>query len=177
MSIAVFHEAPDPTWPRYSARPFPAYRFHPGQTAHPRRDPNGHSYGLPEPHVQAFSEAEWAQSTLYLLGIDLYNFAYWWESHEVFEALWHAAGTRTPLGLFLQALIQLAAGNLKEGMGGTSAAHRLWGRAVSRLETYPNGYLGVEVPTFCANVRAHIDGTCRLPALIRLAYPAHDGRP
>ena len=39
----------DPTWPRYSARPFPAYRYVPGLTPHPRRDASGHSFGAPQP--------------------------------------------------------------------------------------------------------------------------------
>ena len=44
----------------------------------------------------------------YLYGIDLYNWTYWWEAHEVFEAFWHAYGRRTPAGNFFQALIHEA---------------------------------------------------------------------
>ena len=47
---------PDPAWPRYSTRPFPSYRFVPGKSPHPRRDPHGHSYGQPEPKLQPFHQ-------------------------------------------------------------------------------------------------------------------------
>lgn len=85
----------DPHGPRYSTRPFPPYRFVPGQTPHPRRHPHGHSYGQAEPNPALFPAEEWQKSDAYLYGIDLYNFAYWWECHEVFEGLWHAAGRET----------------------------------------------------------------------------------
>ena len=106
-------EPPDPQWPRYSTRPFPSYRFVPRRTPHPRRDPSGHSYSLPEPKPIPFSVDRWHTSEDYLYGIDLYNFAYWWECHEVFEGLWHAVGHHSEQGNFFQALIQLAAANLK----------------------------------------------------------------
>ena len=95
--------------PRYTDRPFPTYRFVPGQSPHPRRDPQGHSYGQPEPTPPLFTPEEWWDSEWYLYGIDLYNHGYWWECHEVFEGLWHAVGPDSPQGQFLQALIQVAA--------------------------------------------------------------------
>src|SRR5262245_4231065 len=85
-------DAPDPAWPRYSATPFPRYRFVPGRSPHPRRDPKGHAYGTAEPKPPPPDPAKWRDNDLYLHGIDLYNFAYWWECHEALEALWHAAG-------------------------------------------------------------------------------------
>jgi len=54
---------------------------------------------------------------MYLLGIDLYNLGYFWESHEAFEALWHAAGSASLEKQFFQAIIQIAASNLKFFMG------------------------------------------------------------
>ena len=91
-------QPPDPSWPRYSTRPFPSSRFVPGKTPHPRRDPRGHSYEQPEPKQAEFAPAEWQQSEEYLYGIDLYNYAYWWECHEVFEGLWHTVGHGTEQG-------------------------------------------------------------------------------
>ena len=52
----------------------------------------------------------------YLYAIDLYNYAYWWECHEVLEGLWRA-GQTTKQGNFFRALIQLAAANLKRSLG------------------------------------------------------------
>lgn len=113
MIVAGVEPAPaNADWPRYSSSPFPAYRFVPGNSPHPRRNPQGHSFGCPEPSPTPCRPEEWAQSEDYRFGIDLYNFAYWWECHEVFEGFWHAVGRKTEQGLFFQALIQLTAENL-----------------------------------------------------------------
>jgi len=80
-----------------------------------------------------------------LYGIDLYNFAYWWESHEVFECLWHAAGHDTEQGNFFQALIQLAAANLKRFLGNEQAAQKLARSGLTRLQTLPQLYMGIDV--------------------------------
>ena len=138
-------EPPDPTWPRYSAHPFPSYRFVPGRTPHPRRNPLGHSYGQPELKPASFPAAQWQTSEDYLYGIDLYNFAYWWESHEVFEGLWHAVGHDTEQGNFFRALIQLAAANLKQFLGNERAAQQLARSGVARLRKLPQFYMGVDV--------------------------------
>jgi len=138
-------EPPDPHWPRYSTRPFPSYRFVPGRTPHPRRDPTGHSYGLPEPKPAPFPADQWHASGDYLYGIDLYNFAYWWECHEVFEGLWHAVGHDSEQGNFFQALIQLAAANLKSFLGNRVAAHNLLRSGIIRLQKVLPSYMGIDV--------------------------------
>lgn len=162
-------EPPDPHWPRYSTRPFPPYHFVPGRAPHPRRDPRGHSYGLPEPKPTPFPADKWHTSEDYLYGIDLYNFAYWWECHEVFEGLWHAVGHNTEQGNFLQALIQLAASNLKRFLGNRQAAQNLMNSGIVRLQKAPKYYMGIDVarlteeflrhrvdPDFCASpIRLH----------------------
>jgi hypothetical protein len=139
---------PDPAWPRYSTRPFPSYRFVPGRSPHPRRDPRGHSYGRPEPQPATFSLDAWQQSEDYRYGIDLYNFAYWWECHEVFEGLWHAAGHDSDQGNFFQALIQLAAANLKRFLGNEQAAQKLARSGLTRLQALPQLYMGIDVIAF-----------------------------
>lgn len=136
---------PDPNWPRYSRLPFPSYRFLPGQTPHPRRNPSGHSYGQPEPKPAPFPAALWQTSEVYLYGVDLYNFAYWWESHEVFEGLWHAVGHNTEQGNYFQALIQLAAANLKHFLGNERAMHNLLQSGARRFSGLPDFYMGVNV--------------------------------
>jgi len=147
---------PDATWPRYSAKPFPSYRFLPGKNPHPRRDPRGHSYGRPDPQPAAFSLDAWQQSEDYLYGVDLYNYAYWWESHEVFEGLWHVAGHNTEQGNFFQALIQLAAANLKYFLGNPAAAHNLFQKGIIRLQHVPPSYMGIDVPRLTDALQAHL---------------------
>jgi hypothetical protein len=112
-------------WPRYSSRLLPTYRFLPGLTPHPRHNPLGHSFGQPEPRPRPCEHDHWSHSKDYLYAIDLYNFAYWWEAHEVLEGLWHACGRTTTAGNFFQALIQFAAAHLKRALGNEPAAHNL----------------------------------------------------
>ena len=146
-------EPPDPNWPRYSTQPFPFYRFVPGRTPHPRRDHRGHSYGQPEPKPAPFPAALWQTSEDYFYGIDLYNFAYWWESHEVFEGLWHAVGHNTEQGNFFLALIQLAAANLKRFMRNEEAAQNLLQNSACRFSGLPDFYMGIDVAHLRSRLR------------------------
>ena len=162
---------PDPQWPRYTSHPFPMYRFVPGVHPHPRRHPNGHSYGQPEPVPIALSREQWARSDAYLFGVDLYNFAFWWECHEVFEGFWRVAGPKTEQGRFFQALIQVAAANLKVCMGSPSAADRLVQSALGRLTSMPSTYMGIAIRAFEQDVLAYAQGAREKPALIKLQMP------
>lgn len=162
--------APDLSWPRFSGLPFPAYRFVPGLTPHPRRDPRGHAYGKPEPPPPRYGPERWAENEVYRHGIDLYNFAYWWECHEALEGLWHLTGHAGTEAQFLQGLIQTAAANLRRHLGSLSGARRLGSEAVERLESVPGPrYMGVDLAPFIRGVRAlHLgDGGASIP-LIRL---------
>lgn len=132
-------------WPRYTERPFPSYRFVPGSAPHPRRHPEGHSYGQVEPEAECLHQDTWPESHAYRYGIDLFNFAYWWESHEVFEEFWHAAGQETEQGQFFQGLIQLAAGHLKRVMGNEAAAANLFRSSLRRFSGLPDQYLGITI--------------------------------
>ena len=147
-------EPPNPRWPRYSTRPFPPYHFVPGRAPHPRRDPRGHSYGLPEPKPTPFPADQWHTSEDYLYGIDLYNFAYWWECHEIFEGLWHAVGHDTEQGNCFQALIQLAAANLKRFIGNEQATQKLARSGLARLQKLPQLYMGIDVIALSEACRA-----------------------
>lgn len=160
---------PDPRWPRYSARPFPVYRFVPGHAPHPRRDPRGHSFGHPEPDPSAVAPDGWREHGWYRYGVDLFNFAYWWECHEVFEACWHAAGRRTEPGRFFRALIHVAAADIKRFTGARQAEENLTRAALERLRDLPRFYMGVDIEGFAADVRDFGDGRRAIPALIRLA--------
>ena len=103
-----------------------------------------------------------------MYGIDLYNFAYWWESHEIFEGLWHAVGHNTEQGNVFQALIQFAAANLKRFAGNHRAARNLATNGLVRLQKTPTPYMGINVASLTEDVRQHIiESDFRAP-LIRL---------
>ena len=156
---------------RYSQRPFPAYRFIPGQSPHPRRDALGHSYSQPEPTCRNVPAERWFESEDYLFAVDLYNHGYWWESHEVLEALWHAAGHATPEGEFYRALIQFDAACLKRAVGKNAPAQRLLQRGLERLSKFPRQYMGVNVTAFSEAARISFSESNGPPAEIRLAWP------
>ena len=157
--------------PRYSDRPFPAYRFVPGQSPHPRRDPKGHSYEQPEPKPPAFLPEEWWDSEWYLYGVDLYNHGYWWECHEAFEGLWHVVGPDTQQGQFLQALIQVAAANLKRLVDSPQPAETLSHAALERLQKFSGVYMGVNVAALIEDVTNSFEGPRGSPACITLVWP------
>lgn len=106
----------DPSCQRYCPKhPFPSYRHIPGVTPHPIKDPEGHSYGVDESTgAKVLSPGSWRINEDYLYGVDLYNFAYWWEAHEAWEGLWHRA--EDDYRLFLQGLIQISAALIKRHM-------------------------------------------------------------
>jgi predicted metal-dependent hydrolase len=156
--------------PRYSTRTFPSYAFIPGQTPHPRRHPEGHSFGVQEPQPPAFGEVDWSDSEDYLYAVDLYNFGYWWESHEVFEGLWHACGRRTEAGNFFQALIQLAAANLKHLLGRELAVRNLTQRGLERLQKVPPQYMGIDTRRLAVDFRLWLNRRDDLQVLIQLEF-------
>lgn len=100
---------PVPNIPRYTSTPLPQRRFLPGD-AHAadipaRRDP-----------PKLTSPEKWRECAAYLYGCDLYNHGFWWESHEVWEDLWHQAAKLPEPRVqhaFLQSLIQTAACAIK----------------------------------------------------------------
>ena len=115
-----------------------------------------------------FLTTQWQTSEEYLFGIDLYNYAYWWECHEIFEGLWHAVGHHTEQGNFFQALIQFAAANLKRFTGNHRAAGNLGTNGIVRLQKIPTLYMGVDVARLTQDFRQPIvDSEFRIP-LIRL---------
>lgn len=93
--------------------PLPAYAFVPGKFPHPESDPAGHSFGRKRPRAQPLEPERWDANHEYLLGLDLFNHGYYWESHVEFESLWIAAGRQGISADFLKGLIHLAAAGVK----------------------------------------------------------------
>ncbi|WP_342633889.1 DUF309 domain-containing protein [Mesorhizobium kowhaii] len=68
---------------------FPGYAYLPGKHPHPVRDPLGYSYQSDPGTVVTVEES--LSSNVFRWGIDLFNHGYYWEAHEAWEPLWHAA--------------------------------------------------------------------------------------
>ncbi len=161
-------EPADSTWPRYTSRPFPYYRFVPGLGPHPLRNPNGHSFRSPAQRPKPFNPEQWRTAPTYFFGIDCYNYAYWWESHEVLEEIWHAVGHRGEQGQFLQGLIQIAAGWLHRFRGDEKVATKQARAGLVRLAEIPDLYMGVDTRTFSAEATDYLVGRRKTYPLIQL---------
>lgn len=179
---AAAPEPVDPSWSRLSRSPLPAYAYLPGRSPHPRRDPDGHSYGLPEPRASRVAPDGWRRLDLYLHGIDCYNLGYFWECHEAFEALWHASGDPITRDFF-QGLIQLAAADIKWRVGAEGSARALITKSLGRLSSVPAVYMGLALAELRDAARAFCDAIERgdsapprpAPPPLRLAEPLEDG--
>ncbi len=117
-------EASSAALPRYARHVrLPPYRYVPGAMPHPLRHPLG--------HLRNSGASQRSAAAALLHGVDLFNRAFYWEAHEVWEERWHdATGYERAL---LQTLIQLAAGYLKIVQFGPCAlARELFARARAR---------------------------------------------
>jgi hypothetical protein len=162
---------PDPAWPRYAPRlALPPYPFIPGRAPHPRRDPAGHAFGRPEPSPPRLPPDQWRRNEAYLFGVDLYNFACWWESHELWEALWRHEERDAPAAQFLQGLIQVAAANIARFLGRPSAAKaEEAARRLDAVAALHPVFMGLAVADHARATRAcHVDGSRAPVPLIRL---------
>jgi uncharacterized protein len=96
---------------------FPPYTFVPGRTPHPVADPAGHLFGKHHEQPLPLDPDRWGDSRTYLHGFDLFNRGYYWEAHEEWEGLWHAAGRAGITADFLKGLLKLAAAGVKIRQG------------------------------------------------------------
>ena len=154
--------------PRYTDRKFPSYRFIPGKSPHPTRDPDGHSYKKPLEQLASFENNQWQSCNAYLYGIDLFNYGYWWEAHEALEVVWVAAGRQTKTGLFIQGLIQISAAHLKKFQGFNDVAKRMATEGLEKMKRINGIYLGIDVSKFRSAVESYFSDDNKRPVIIKL---------
>lgn len=179
---------------RYTARPLPVYRHNPGQTPHPIVDEAGHSHEREEAapafaisaagEIAVSAEARacqwqglgWQRCDPYLYGVDLFNHAFFWEAHESWEPLWHAAGHRSAPGFFVQGLIQVAAVMLLVRCQRPNAVPRMLERAERNLyraveaspEAAEHWAYGIDLARWLPRVAATLGGKSQLFPFIEL---------
>jgi len=154
---------------RYTNFPFPSNRYIPGQGMHPRKSPYGsHIPELPTSSIK-FGAKTWRDSFRYLYAIDLFNYGYWWEAHEVLEDLWIVTGKETLTGRFIQGLIQICAALLKETQSIHSGALRLAEKGLSKILLRPDVFLGLDVTRFRDCVESFLSGESSSPPIIVLS--------
>jgi predicted metal-dependent hydrolase len=88
-------------------------------------------------------------------GIDEFNQQLFFECHETLEEIWleeHGEDRK-----FYQGIIQIAAGYFKLQQGVPAGAIKLWRMGLEKIEPYSPIYLGVELASFSAAVKGHLD--------------------
>lgn len=120
---------------REPALPLPPYRYLPGRAPHPLRHPDGHRHFHPDPLPGPLWDPQRAPAAdrRFRHGADLYDAGFWWEAHELWEAIWHAVPRDRPERTLLQGLIQGAACRVKLALGHEAPARRLRARVGEKL--------------------------------------------
>jgi uncharacterized protein len=127
--------------PRYSTLPFPPYTYVPGSgTPHPVSDSRGHMHGINHTIPAPLDPLHWQESETYLYAVDLFNHGFYWEAHEAWESLWHAAGHRGTNADFLKGLIKLAAAGVKFREGNSIGVQRHAERGQELLKSVPEAH-------------------------------------
>ena len=122
---------------RRSAEPLPVHRYVPGQSSrHPEDAFDG---------IRAQADVD-PRNAAWVYGLDLAEAGFYWEAHEVLEAVWLKARTGTPERAMIQAIIQLVNAALKQVMGRDKAALRLCGMVDALLDQSGTGAMGLQTP-------------------------------
>ena len=104
--------------PRYCpSRPLPPYSYVTGLFPHPTRDEQGHSFEKHEAPPPPLCKETYRENEVYAYALDLFNHGFYWEAHEAWESLWHAARRHGNTADFLKGLIKLAAAGVKAREG------------------------------------------------------------
>jgi uncharacterized protein len=120
--------------PCYSTERLPPYTYIPGRaTPHPVSDPRGHMYGAVHQPPAPLVPESWQSSSAYLFAADLFNHGFYWEAHEAWESLWHAAGRQGLVAAWLKGLIKIAAACVKGFEGNAVGVERHARRALELL--------------------------------------------
>ncbi|KUM25619.1 hypothetical protein AU467_25775 [Mesorhizobium loti] len=107
-------------------------------------------------------------------GIDLFNHGYYWEAHEAWEPLWHAAKQSIQHRLFFKALILLAASGVKIRQGKRRAAARHAERAAAlfrRVVSVPNGLFETALGMTPAALAVYAEAAVTSPVVPRQPKP------
>ena len=166
--------------PRHTQQAFPSYRHIPGQTPHPTRTPEGHSYNpepRDEPDLPDLNKSNPTSCEQFLFGIDLFNNGFWWECHEAMEGLWLVAGRGSPAGHTLQAVIQCAVAHLKVIQNNSRGAHLLFVHAEQHVSWAETCHLELDLIGMLADTGAFVTGNSKEPSFLYLKtdqQPHHD---
>ena len=120
------------TSPAAARLALPRWAYVPGETGEAEADHDtlAHAKALVPSRFRDFVPA---RHPALRYGIALNDAGYFWESHEILEAVWAAAPQGGRERILLRACIQIANANLKLRMQRPHAAARLFGEALAEL--------------------------------------------
>lgn len=125
----------------------PAYAYIPGAgLPHPLRDPRGHSHGRKRTSPPGLNPENWSTHRNYLMGLDLFNYGYYWEAHEEWDRLWKSSGPDSLTGKFLKGLVKLSAAGVKVREGSIHGVRR---HAASAGEVFADVAAEADLDTYC----------------------------
>lgn len=111
--------------------PLPKTRHLPGSQSTPDSD---FLHSIASRASNDTTDANAANNVAWLYGIRLFNSSYYWEAHEVWEAVWMKAAPNSLERSLLQACIHLTNAELKLVLDKSNAAARLYQLALQSLE-------------------------------------------
>lgn len=114
-----------------AALEFPRWVYVPGEVAEPDHDPLVAAKALVPARFEGFVPAH---HPALIYGLALNDAGFFWESHEVLEAVWIAAPQGGRDRIALRACIQIANAGLKAMMKRTRAVQRLLEEALAELD-------------------------------------------
>jgi predicted metal-dependent hydrolase len=100
----------------------PSWAYNPGTDGVPDREPLDSAKKLVPVRFDGFVPAD---NAAFRYGLALHDGGFFWEAHEIWEAVWKAAPMNGRDRLALRALIQIANAGLKQRQARPSAAARL----------------------------------------------------
>ena len=104
----------------------PPHAYVPGQT--PRHAEDAFD-GIKATVAPGLRSDQIAQTEAWRAGLEYLDAGFYWEAHEVLEAVWMICPPNSVERIFVQCLIQLANAALKRDMGRAGAARRLFDHA------------------------------------------------
>ena len=104
-------------------------------------------------------------------GMKLFNSCQWYESHDVFEELWHE--TVGPERQLLQGILQVAVAQVHLENKNLNGATILYGEALGRLKKFQLANLGLDIAGLCKCLTKRLEllqigkdlSFCRVPFL------------
>ena len=133
----IFNTHESQTYSSPDAIPLPTYKHLPGKNARPE---DGLLESIAHNANDPTLDATHQTNTAWQYGIRLFNNGFYWETHEVLEAVWNNAAPNSREKHLVQGVIQIANAQLKASLNQEKAAARLQKLAAECItRAYPDG--------------------------------------